>query len=236
MSSPRLLAAIREFTSTILDPYDLQESLHRVTDHAAALTGAQGAGIMLAGRGEGMLGFAAASDPRVVELEVIQERIEAGPCYDAFVANQLGVVEDLEQAGRWPEYELRAMQLGLRAVLAVPMNASGQTIGVINIHRDEPGPWSSDEIEAAQVISAMGAGYLRYANQTRTHHELPSQQLQAALDGYDLIVQAKATLMSRHGIDAETAFERLRRVSQEANLKLRDVARNVLGAEAASAD
>lgn len=54
----------------------------------------------------------------------------------SFMANELGVVEDLEGAGRRPVYEQRASQLGLHAVLAVPMNASGQTIGVINIYRE----------------------------------------------------------------------------------------------------
>jgi GAF domain-containing protein len=234
MPSARLRAAIHEFTSTIVNPYDLQELLHRLTDHAAALTGAQGAGIMLAGRREGRLGFAAASDERVVEMELVQDRIAAGPCYEAFVTNELGVVDDLEPAGRWPEYEQRAAQLGFRAVLAVPMNAWGQTIGVINIYRERSGPWSPDDIEAAEIVTAMGAGYVLHADQMRSQHQL-AEQLQTALESRDVIGQAKGILIARRGMDANTAFEQLRERSQERNVKLRDVAVEVVAAERASA-
>jgi GAF domain-containing protein len=234
MSTRRLLAVIHEFATTILNPYDLEELLQRLSEHAADLTDAQGAGIMLAGHGEGLLGFAAATDDRAVQVEVIQDHVEAGPCHDAFVANELGIVEELEGAGRWPEYERRALQLGLRSVLAVPMNAWGQTIGVINIYREQPGPWSTDDIEAAQIVTAMGAGYVLHADQIRAQHEL-ADQLQAALESRDVIGQAKGILMSRDGLDAATAFEHLRRVSQASNVKLRDVARELVDAEEADA-
>jgi GAF domain-containing protein len=235
MPSPRLLAAIHEFTSTIVNPYDLQELLQRLTGHATALTGAPGAGIMLAGRREGRLGFAAATDDRVVAMELVQDRIQTGPCYEAFLTNELGVVDDLQQAaGRWPEYEQRAAQLGFRAVVAVPMNAWGQTIGVINIYRDQPGPWSAEDIEAAEIITAMGAGYVLHADQMRSQHQL-AEQLHTALESRDLIGQAKGILIARQGIDANTAFERLRQVSQDTNVKLRDVAAKLVAAERASA-
>jgi hypothetical protein len=39
-------------------------------------------------------------------------------------------------------------------VLAVRMNAWGRTIGVINIYRDEPGPWSTQDVEAAEIVTA----------------------------------------------------------------------------------
>jgi GAF domain-containing protein len=235
MPSPRLRAAIREFSSTIVNPFDLQELLQRLTGHATALTGAQGAGIMLAGRREGQLGFAAATEERVVEMELVQDRAEQGPCYDAFMANELGVFDDLQQvAGRWPEYEQRAAQLGFRAVLAVPVNAWGQTIGVINIYRDRPGPWSAEDIEAAEIVTAMGAGYVLHADQMRGQHQL-ADQLHTALESRDLIGQAKGILISRHGIDATAAFEQLRQVSQDTNVKLRDVAAKLVAAERASA-
>jgi GAF domain-containing protein len=235
MPSPRLRAAIHEFTSTIVNPYDLQELLQRLTGHATALTGTQGAGIMLAGRREGRLGFAAATDERVVEMELVQDRIQTGPCYEAYLNDELGVVDDLQQvAGRWPEYEQRAAQLGFRAVLAVPMNAWGQTIGVINIYRDRPGPWTAEDIEAAEIVAAMGAGYVLHAGQMRSQHQL-AEQLHTALESRDLIGQAKGILIARQGIDANTAFERLRQVSQDTNVKLRDVAAKLVAAERASA-
>lgn len=226
-------AVISEFSSTILNPFDLQQLLEMLTGHAVALTGSQGAGVMLAGRREGKLRFAAASDERALEMELIQDRIEAGACYEAFLHNQLMVIEDLEISGRWPAYEHRAEQSGVRAVLAVPMNAWGETIGVVSIYRDEPGPWSHEDVEAAQIITSMGSGYVLHANRIRAQHDL-ADQLQGALESRDLIGQAKGILMARGGVDAGTAFDQLRTVSQQQNVKLREVARKVVKAGAAS--
>lgn len=233
MGSSRLVDVLSEFAATILNPFDLQALLHRLTGHAAELTGAQGAGIMLAGRREGGLGFAAASDERVLEMELIQDRIDSGACHEAFVVDELLVVEDLEGLGRWPEYEERAVQLGLRAVLAVPMNAWGQKIGVVNIYRERPGPWSADDIETGQIITGMGAGYVLHANQMQAQHEL-ADQLRVALEGRDVIGQAKGFLMANRNIDADAAFEVLRKLSQDRNVKLRDVAREVISHGSAS--
>jgi GAF domain-containing protein len=230
MPSPRLLVAIREFTSSIVNPYDQQELLHRLTDHAAALTGSQGAGIMLASRSEDPLGFASASNDRVEGIEAMQDRTRSGPCYDAFMTNENTIVEDLKETTRWPGYQQRALELGFRSVLGVPMNAWGQTIGVVNVYRDDPGPWSDDDIAAAEIVTAMGAGYVLHADQLQAQHELASQ-LQTALQSRDVIGQAKGILMARHDVDAATAFDMLRSSSQRANLKLRDVARRLIDAE-----
>lgn len=230
MSSPRLLGAVREFTTTIVNPYDLQDLLHRLTDHATAITSAHGAGIMLAGN-DG-LGFAAASNDAVIDVEVTQDRIDDGPCHAAYATDQLTVVDDLEAEDRWPEYRRRALELGFRSIAGVPMRAWGQTIGVLDIYRRPAGPWSQADIEAAEIMTAMGAGYVLHANQTRAQHDL-ADQLQTALESRDLIGQAKGLLMAQHRVDAEEAFGMLRSLSQQTNTKLRDVAGKLVVTEGA---
>ena len=44
----------------------------------------------------------------------------------------------------------------------------------------------------------------------------------------DIIGQAKGMLMERFGVDAVDAFELLKRLSQESNMKLAQVAQNIL--------
>jgi GAF domain-containing protein len=228
MRSTPLLAAVREFTGTILNPFDLQELLQRLTDHAVTTTDAQGAGVMLAGHGG--LGFAAASDDAVVDIEVFQGRIEDGACHHAFSVDEVVVVEDLGAEDRWPAYTERALELGFRSVLGVPMNACGQTIGVLNLYRTHPGAWTADDLEAAEIVTAMGSGYVLFANQLRAQHEL-TDQLQTALESRDTIGQAKGVLMARHGVGSAEAFEMLRERSQRANVKLRDVAREIVAGQ-----
>jgi AmiR/NasT family two-component response regulator len=63
----------------------------------------------------------------------------------------------------------------------------------------------------------MGAGHVLHADQMHSQHQL-AEPLHTALESRDLIGQAKGILIARHGIDANTAFERLRRVSQDTNI------------------
>jgi GAF domain-containing protein len=228
--SPKLLAAIREFTTSIVNPYDQQDLLHQVTNHAVELTGSQGAGIMLAGAEEGHIAYAAASDARVEQVEVTQDETSSGPCYEAYLTQQVTTVEDLERTDRWPEYQQRALELGFRSVAGIPMHAWGQTIGVLNVYRDAPGPWSPEDVETLEIVTAMGAGYVLHADRIRAQHDLATQ-LQTALASRDLIGQAKGVLMARHDVDAETAFEMLRRTSQQTNVKLREVAQRLVETE-----
>jgi GAF domain-containing protein len=213
---------IREFTRNIINPYDVAELLHQLTMQAMSVVDADGAGIMLEDE-HGQLRFAAASEERIVRAEEHQERIESGACHEAYSTNEVVVVDDLAETDRWPEYRDRVVGLGLEAVLGVPMIAFGRTVGVINIYRSSPTSWTEEDIEAARIIVTMAAGYIVNANQLRASQDV-SDQLRLALESRDLIGQAKGILMARENIDADGAFDLLRKKSQETNRKLRDIA------------
>jgi AmiR/NasT family two-component response regulator len=54
------------------------------------------------------------------------------------------------------------------------------------------------------------------------------EQLESALSTRDRIGQAKGIIMERFGIDDVQAFEMLRRLSQDGNTRLVDVAQRVI--------
>ena len=54
------------------------------------------------------------------------------------------------------------------------------------------------------------------------------EQLQSALSTRDRIGQAKGIIMERYGVDDMRAFDMLRRLSQESNTRLADVAQQVI--------
>lgn len=224
--SDRLTDVLHEFTRTILNPFDLADLLDRLIAHTMELLGAQGAGIMLVDR-DGALGFAAASGERVAIMERVQERSETGVCFHAFTINEIVVTTDIDELGRWPDYTGRAQQVGFQSVIGVPLNARGKTIGVLNVYREQPGPWTEREIEHCEILAAIGAGYILNANELRAQHEL-AEQLQGALDTRTVIEQAKGLLMAASGDSGEQAFQRLRERSMNADRKLRDVAQELI--------
>ncbi|MEX2627249.1 MAG: GAF and ANTAR domain-containing protein [Ilumatobacteraceae bacterium] len=222
-----LRVVVVEFTHALLEPYDLAELLHRVTEHAVRVTQGVGAGIMLWNGSD--LEFAAASSDAVTAAERFQGRVEEGVCHDAFTTNRTLVVDDLGATDQWPNYTTRARELGFEAVIGVPLNVHRTTIGVLNVYRDTPRAWSHQDIESCEILAAMAAGYVLYASALQNQTQL-SGQLQHALESRAVIEQAKGVLMAREQIDGETAFKRLREASMNANRRLRDIAHEIVAA------
>jgi AmiR/NasT family two-component response regulator len=75
----------------------------------------------------------------------------------------------------------------------------------------------------ASVFAAHAAIALTAARQ--------QEQIEEALSTRDLIGQAKGMLMLTHSIDADAAFELLRRASQRDNTKLRDLAQRTVSGD-----
>jgi GAF domain-containing protein len=222
-----LIRIIREFAGAILNPYDPQDLLHRLTVSSVELLAATGSGIMLEDE-DGTLAFAAASEDRITDIELHQQRASEGACVEAFSGNRLVIVNDIQaEAERWPRYAQRAHVNGIGAVIGVPMNAFGRTIGVINIYREAPTVWTDEDVTAAEIMAAIGAGYVVHASELRAQMDL-TEQLQAAIDSRDVIGQAKGIIMARLSVDADEAFSLLRELSQVRNTKLRKVAKQVI--------
>jgi GAF domain-containing protein len=223
----RLIEAIREFSRAVANPFDLDALLQRLTDHATVALHAAGAGIMLQDqRAHGRLCFAAASSELITRAEQMQHDEQTGPCTEAFETNERVVAEDLANSGRWPGYSERAVELGLLSVVGVPLNAWGQTIGVLNVYRSDPSRWTGADLEACEIVAAMAAGYILNASNLRAQHEL-AENLQRALESRGLIERAKGIIMADRGVDATRAFDVLRHTSQQRNVKLRDVAEEI---------
>lgn len=227
----RLAVAVREFTRSITSPYDVDDLLDSLMGHVIEVHKAFGAGIMLLGE-DGRLGFAAASGDRIRQIELVQDRIEEGACHEAYVAGEPRIVRDLATETRWPNYTRRARELGVGSVLAVPMYAAGQRIGVLNVYCDQPTDWTEQDRDNAEVLASMGAAYVYFSTRLQAQLEL-AHQLQYALDSRVVIEQAKGYLMSQRGLTDRAAHELMRGHARRANRRLAEVARDVLGEQLA---
>ena len=75
-----------------------------------------------------------------------------------------------------------------------------------------------------EAIARILARHVSVALLTARHEE----SLALAVDARKLVGQAMGILMERHNIDSDAAFAVLRRYSQDTNIKLRDVAQQVI--------
>ncbi|MGW7494813.1 GAF and ANTAR domain-containing protein [Streptomyces luteogriseus] len=112
--------------------------------------------------------------------------------------------------------------LGLRSALSLRLRTDRRRLTVLTAYARKPGAFDEEAMRVGRLFSA----HVSIALDSATVRE----QLTEAMHTRDLIGQATGILMERQGIDAAAAFESLVRASQRENVKLRDLARRIVGA------
>ena len=186
-----------------------------------AMPGAEASSITLI-RGE--TAFTAAFNGQMaMDADELQYQRGYGPCVDAGRAGQIFLVEDMRNEQRWPDYAEHVAALGVRSSLSVPLPFQGVTIGALNNYAAAPGSFGEADVAVGQEVSAWVALAVGNADMVaRTVEDLAG--MQAAMASRAVIEQAKGILMERRKYTEDQAFTALTRASQNTNIKLRDVA------------
>jgi GAF domain-containing protein len=166
------------------------------------------------------------TDPLVVQMEASQLRTETGPCLDAIAQGLPIYAEDLAVDPRWPSFGREAVAIGVRSVLALRLASDG-TIGALNLYARYPSAFGAVDRAKGLVLAGL-AGIALSLAQARDEDVRQAENLRNALVTRELVGQAQGILMERERITAEQAFDILRRASQHLNVKLREVAQDVV--------
>ena len=153
-----LVEVFTDFARTATDGFEVQDMLRHLAEAAGRVLVVDGAGVMVLR--EGRSRFVHASSQRVDTLERLQDVLQQGPCGDAMASRQPVIVEDLAQTPLWPQFTRRALRLGLRSVLSVPLTARGQAWGSLDLVRSSPGPFSADDLAAACTLADVATSYV----------------------------------------------------------------------------
>jgi hypothetical protein len=105
-------------------------------------------------------------------------------------------------------------------MLCAPLWASEGTLGALTLYAPQPAAFSAHDERIIELFATRAA--LALAEAQRTDH------LKAALVNRDLIGQAKGIIIERYKVKPDAAFSTLTRISQDGNIKLHEVARQVV--------
>lgn len=181
-------------------------------DAAGILTVSKGRSVTLAVCGDG-----------VEESDRLQGELGEGPCFDAarrVDGERLFRIADMTRPQpSWPRYSLAARDLGIGSMTGVLLYTDRQDFGALNLYSFRPGAFGEDTEAAGWLLASHAAVALATARTV--------DQLENAMETRHSIGEAMGILMERHQLGEDEAFGVLRRVSQQHNLKLRDVARRV---------
>lgn len=203
---------------------DTLAGLHELIDNGVHnVTGAQYAGITLAQKSRSVSSVAATHRYPMV-LDAIQNRFGEGPCLSAAWEHHIMHIADLDAEQRWPRYRRHALeQTPVRSILSYELFVDGTSMAALNFYADTPRVFNFESVELGTVYATHIA--LAWSMMRR------QDQFRSALATRDIIGQAKGVIMERFNLDAVEAFELLRRLSQQSNMRLVDVAAALIDSE-----
>ncbi|MCY7402470.1 MAG: GAF domain-containing protein [Nocardioides sp.] len=119
---------------------------------AACLVAMPVSGVGLALMSErGPEGLVAATDERATTMEELQFSLGEGPCVTSSTEGRPVLQPDLRQTGpqRWPGFGPAALEAGIAAIFAFPLQVGRIRLGVLDLYRDTPGALTPDELTEA---------------------------------------------------------------------------------------
>jgi len=211
----KIAAALGEATRHLNADEDVPAALSAIVEIARYyLAQIDHVGISVAHR-RGKIETLAATGPLVLELDQAQYDLREGPCVDAIESEPVVVVNELRHEQRWPRYVPRAAELGVRSQVGLRLYAE-ETLGGLNLYST-----SSDLVtpETRQLADLFAAHASLALAQVRREDDMST-----ALASRRLIGQAIGIVMERYHITEDRAFQFLVRASSHGNIKMRDVA------------
>jgi hypothetical protein len=168
----------------------------------------------------------AASHPSLPELIEVQVRCGHGPILDALSTDEPVSCPDTLDERRWPEYASAALRQGVRCSVSLAYR-SGAAAVTLSLFGARPRTLGPDSVAAAERLVASGGAAVGIASEYGEARRT-AQQLRDAADSRAVVDQAKGFLMHALGCSADEALQRMRQISQAANMKVTDVARRVI--------
>lgn len=163
----------------------------------------------------------ASSDPVAEEIDALQHAVGEGPCHLALGRGAWIRSGEVDDDARWPSWGPRAADLGVRSLLAVAVTDREESIGVLHLYSGAPGGFADRAaIDLVLAYSVLAATALSIVRRDTT--------MRAAVSSRHVIGMAQGIAMERYDLEQPHSFELLRRLSSTSNVKLRDVAAQIV--------
>ena len=200
---------------------DSDTVIAELAEHAAVeIPGAQYAGVTVT-RNAKHIDTPAATHKWPILLDEIQQRHREGPCLTAAWEEKTVHAKNLETDERFPLYARDALaETPIRTVYAFQMWIAGETMGALNVYAETPNAFGPETRESGLVFATLSSVAWNAARR--------DEHFKKALKSRDVIGQAKGLLMERYEVNAIRAFDLLRKLSQDSNTPLIQIATDLV--------
>jgi GAF domain-containing protein len=223
----RLSSALTELAGLLLDTDSFQTVMQQLAESITRMVpNVLTAGITVANGGRVVT--VACADPLGWLLDERQYDLDEGPCLEAMRIREIVDVPDMSLETRWNGYPPQVRAHGVEATYSSPLIVRDKSIGVLNLYADHTHAFAEQSVKdaAAQLVTLITVaitGTLRnYGDVTLT------DQLQRALSTRSIIDQAVGILIGNHHCTPAEAFAILRGASQTRNVRLHQLAQDLV--------
>ncbi|KQT90916.1 hypothetical protein ASG49_14475 [Marmoricola sp. Leaf446] len=192
--------------ATVADVLDRAVALLPPADHASLTVRRRHVGWHTVG----------ATSPLALRADELQYALEEGPCVEAYDAADHRHSDRVADDPRWPRWGPAADDLGLRSVLSIGLQARGERVASLNLYAAAPEGFGDPSVVELARLYAVHASYALHSAHRRAG-------LESAIGSRHVIGVAQGMLVERFGLDLESSFALLQRLSSTHNRKLRDI-------------
>jgi len=154
-------------------------------------------------------GALARSDTRFDVLDELQFALGEGPAIAADLARRPVLEPDLERAALWPAFASAAIELGMRAVFAFPLQLGAVQLGVLTLYRTTSGDLDDVDVRDAVTLTHVASHVLLQLEAVATPGAVPGQ-LQEIVEHRARVHQATGMVAVQLSVDVAAALSRLR--------------------------
>ncbi len=203
-------------------------SSSRLCEVTRDVIGVSGAGVMLMS-GEVPRGSLCTTNDVSNLIEELQFTLGEGPCVDAYHMDRVVLEPDLAHPSttRWLAFTPRAVEAGVRALFAFPLQVGTVRLGALNLYSDGPGPLTDDQHADALVMADVLAQWVLDV-QANAPPGAMAEELEHDSDFHYIVHNAAGAVSVQLGISVTEALVRMRAYAFSNDRLLRDVAEDVV--------
>lgn len=163
----------------------------------------------------------APTDEVAKQFDYLQAQTGQGPCLDSAWQHRTVLVDDMLNDPRWPKLaKTVGEESPVRSSVSFELFTQADGMGALNLYADQPHAFTSDAVEVGYALAAHAALSFDAAQRR--------DQFESALASRDIIGQAKGMIMERFRVNAAQAFNLMTKLSQDSNVPVAKVARQLV--------
>jgi GAF domain-containing protein len=218
-----------ELSELLMEDHDIVQvlnSLAKMAEHRLSNGRTVRCGIVLERPRRNMV--VASGSAEAQQMEETQTGFGDGPCLEAQRTGNVIRVPDVRYERRWAPYMEEVRKNGPLSVLAVPLKINTSATAAMNFYSYEAGDFTDESLEIALEYAKTASTTVAIALRIAEHSET-AEDRKRAMESRTTIDIAVGIIMGQNRCSQDEAVQILKKASNHRNIKLRDLAEQIIG-------